>query len=323
MGSGDWNDGMNLVGHAGKGESVWLAFFMHHVLSMFSELARGRGDEAFAEQCTAACKDLASHIEQNAWDGKWYRRAFFDNGEPLGSASNPECQIDVLPQCWSVIAGCGDPDRSKQALESLWERLVRKDLGVIQLLDPPFDKSNLEPGYIKGYLPGVRENGGQYTHAAVWAAMGFALAGQAERALELVSMLIPINHAMGDDQVGRYKVEPYVIAADVYTNPQHPGRGGWTWYTGSAGWFYRLIHEVMLGIERRGDTMTFHPRLPASWTNFKVHYRYYQTFYHMNFVRSADLTGSAKVKVDDQPQAEDELRLINDRQEHTVEVLFR
>jgi cellobiose phosphorylase len=207
-------------------------------------------------------------------------------------------------------------------MESLWQRLVRKDLGVIQLLDPPFDQGNLEPGYIKGYLPGVRENGGQYTHAAVWAAMGFALAGDAERAWELVKMLIPINHAANADKVGTYKAEPYALAADIYTNKQHPGRGGWTWYTGSAGWFYRLVHEVMLGIERRGDELRFRPRLPAGWTNFKVHYRYYQTFYHLTFKRGGDVSGKAMVKVDGGEREEEMVKLVNDRREHEVEVIF-
>jgi cellobiose phosphorylase len=322
MGSGDWNDGMNLVGHAGKGESVWLAFFMHHVLTLFSELARQRGDEAFAGECEATCKELAANIDAHCWDGKWYRRAYFDNGEPLGSAQNPECQIDLLPQSWAVIADVGDLARRKDALEATWEKLVQKNMQLIELLAPPFDQSNLEPGYIKGYVPGVRENGGQYTHAAVWATMAFALAGEIDRAWEMVGMINPINHGSSREKVERYKIEPYVLAGDVYSSAKYPARGGWSWYTGSAGWFYRLIHEVLLGIDRRGDEMTFEPRVPEGWTNFKMHYRYYQTFYHITFTRDASVRGRANVTLDRVEQENGVLRLINDQREHAVEVRF-
>jgi cellobiose phosphorylase len=322
MGSGDWNDGMNLVGHGGKGESVWLAFFLHHVLRLFSQLARQRGDDPFAGECDATCKELAQNIDAHCWDGNWYRRAYFDSGEPLGSAQNPECQIDLLPQSWAVIADVGDLSRRKHALEAMWEHLVQKNMDLIELLAPPFDQSNLEPGYIKGYVPGVRENGGQYTHAAVWATMAFAMAGEIDRAWDMVRMINPINHGSSREKVERYKIEPYALAGDVYSSARYPGRGGWSWYTGSAGWFYRLIHEVLLGIDRRGDEMTFEPKVPDGWTNFKMHYRYYQTFYHITFTRDASVTGRARVTLDRQAQENGVLRLINDQREHAVEIRF-
>ncbi|RJO66043.1 MAG: cyclic beta 1-2 glucan synthetase [Myxococcales bacterium] len=322
MGGGDWNDGMNRVGHLGQGESVWLGFFLHEVLSRFAALAKRRGDEAFAKHCLASASELAAQIEQHAWDGQWYRRAYFDNGEPLGSAQNAECRIDSLPQSWATISGVGDPERRRLALDSMWEQLVRQDLQIIQLLTPPFDHSTLDPGYIKGYPPGVRENGGQYTQGAVWAALGFALAGRSEQAVALVSLLNPINHALDPLAVERYKVEPYVLAADVYSQMPHAGRGGWTWYTGSAAWLYRLLHEVILGIERQADTLRFRPRVPASWTQFKAHYRYYQTFYHLIFTQAPTHPGPIRLALDGQSLQNGTLKLVNDQREHTVEVLF-
>jgi cyclic beta-1,2-glucan synthetase len=322
MGSGDWNDGMNRVGHLGQGESVWLGFFLHEVLSQFAPLAERRGDATFAVRCRTTACELAGRIEAHAWDGRWYRRASFDNGEPLGSAGNAECQIDSLPQSWATIAGVGAPERRRRALDSLWDRLVRQDLQIVQLFTPPFDRSALEPGYIKGYPPGVRENAGQYTHGAVWAALAFTLAGRTEQAAALVSMLNPIHHALDPLAVERYKVEPYVLAADVYSQPPHAGQGGWTWYTGSAAWFYRLLHEVVLGIERRADTLRFRPRVPASWTEFKLHYRYYQTFYHLVFTQAPAHRGPTRLTLDGKPLPEELLTLVNDLQDHTVEVIF-
>ncbi|MFA5057121.1 MAG: glucoamylase family protein [Opitutaceae bacterium] len=322
MGSGDWNDGMNRVGHLGQGESVWLGFFLHEVLSRFAVLAEQRGDKAFAGQCLTKAGELSGRIEKHAWDGRWYSRAYFDNGEPLGSEQNSECRIDSLTQSWATISGVGDPEHRRLALDSMWDQLVREELGIVQLFTPPFDSSALDPGYIKGYPPGVRENGGQYTHGAVWAAMAFALAGRGGQAAALVSMLNPINHALDPQGVERYKVEPYVMAADIYSQPPYAGRGGWTWYTGSAAWFYRLLHEVIFGIERQVDTLRFQPRVPISWTNFKLHYRYYQTFYHLVFTQSASHKGPIRLTLDGQSLKDGTLKLINDQREHVVEVLF-
>ena len=322
MGSGDWNDGMNRVGHLGKGESVWLGIFLHEVLSRFAAVAERRGDEAFARRCLASATELAGQIDVYGWDGQWYRRAYFDNGEPLGSAQNAQCRIDSLPQSWATIAQVGDPLHRRLALDSMWDELVREDLQIVQLLTPPFDRSGLEPGYIKGYPPGVRENGGQYTHAAVWAAMALALAGRNDQASTLVSLLNPINHALDPTAVERYKVEPYVLAADIYSQPPHAGRGGWTWYTGSAAWLYRLLHEVVFGIERQAETLRLRPRAPASWAHFKLHYRYYQTFYHLVFTQDPTHPGTVALTLDGQSLPDDTLKLVNDQREHTVEVLF-
>ncbi|MFA6033914.1 MAG: hypothetical protein WC889_13515, partial [Myxococcota bacterium] len=250
------------------------------------------------------------------------RRAWFDNGEPLGSVQNRECRIDSLPQSWATIAGVGDPERRRMALDSMWDHLVSRDLKLMRLFTPPFDRSELDPGYIKGYPPGVRENAAQYTHGAVWAAMAFALAGRSGQAAELVSMLNPINHSLDPEAVERYKAEPYVLAADVYSEQPHAGRGGWSWYTGSAAWLYRLMHEVIFGIERQADTLRFRPRVPASWTRFKLHYRYYQTFYHLVFTQDPAHKGPILLTLDGQPLPDGALKLINDQRDHAVEVLF-
>ena len=304
IGCGDWNDGMNMVGNEGRGESVWLAFFLYDVLTQFAELARGRNDLAFAERCLAQASQLQQNIEKHAWDGQWYLRAWFDNGEPLGSQTNPECQIDSVPQTWSVISGAGDPQRSRQAMQAVEERLIRPEAGLIQVLDPPFDHSHLNPGYIKGYIPGVRENGGQYTHAAIWTAMAFAQLGENEKAWELFALLNPIHHGATPAQIATYKVEPYVVAADVYAVAPHQGRGGWTWYTGSAGWMYRLLIETLLGLNLEGDQLRLTPRLPKTWTTFKIHYRYRQTHYHLTITRLAEGSpGAGQLSLDGQDLA--------------------
>ncbi|MDP3069667.1 MAG: glucoamylase family protein [Opitutaceae bacterium] len=321
IGCGDWNDGMNRVGPEGRGESVWLAFFLHDVLNQFSELARSRGDEAFAERCLAQAQQLQQNIELHAWDGAWYRRAYFDNGEPLGSQSNPECQIDSLPQSWSVISGAGDPERSRVAMQSVDRRLVRRDAGLIQLFDPPFDSSALNPGYIKGYIPGVRENGGQYTHGAIWTAMACALMGENDRAWELFTLLNPVNHGSTPAEIATYKVEPYVVAADVYGVAPHTGRGGWTWYTGSAGWMYRLLVETLLGANLEGEQLQLTPRLPPAWPSYKIHYRYRQTVYHITITRhTAEGAAAPRLTLDGQTLPGTVLPLRDDGREHTAEL---
>jgi cellobiose phosphorylase len=324
IGSGDWNDGMNRVGSRGRGESVWLAFFLADVLGQFGALARSRQDFAFADRCLAQARDLAKNIGLHAWDGQWYLRAFFDSGEPLGSQANPECQIDSLPQSWSVISGAGDPARSLQAMESVDRRLVHRDLRTVQLFDPPFDKSSMNPGYIKGYIPGVRENGGQYTQASIWAAMAYALLGQDGKAWELFSMLNPVRHGATPGEIEVYKVEPYVVAADVYGLPPHQGRGGWSWYTGSAGWMYRLLIETLLGVNLEGSHLRLSPRMPASWNAFKIHYRYRQTTYHISVTRAAnDAPESSLLSLDGHGIAGPLLPLNDDRREHSVEWKIR
>jgi cellobiose phosphorylase len=320
MGAGDWNDGMNLVGEHGRGESVWLAFFLYDVLVQFGEIAKRRQDAAFAEQCATEATKLRQNIERNGWDGGWYRRAYFDNGEPIGSISSPECQIDSLPQSWAVLSGAGDSTRARQGLDALDARLVKRDIGVIQLFDPPFDTSHLNPGYIKGYVPGVRENGGQYTHAAVWSVMGFAAIGDSERAWELFNLINPVRHGDSELAVAQYKVEPYVLAADVYTNPQHAGRGGWTWYTGSAGWMYRLITESLLGLHLEVDRLRVEPLFPETWTSFDVHYRYRETFHHIHVRKLGAGRHVTRIVVDGLEQPDKVIVLRDDRVEHRVEV---
>jgi cellobiose phosphorylase len=281
IGSCDWNDGMDKVGPDGKGESIWLGFFLYQILMHFAKIAMLRNDTAFAGRCHTEAAQLHLNIEKNGWDGKWYRRAYFDDGTPLGSAQNAECQIDSISQSWSVLSGSGDMQRSRMAMQAVDEKLVRREDGLIQLLEPPFDKSDQNPGYIRGYVPGVRENGGQYTHAAIWAAMAFAKMGDHQRAWELLNMINPINHGKTAKDIATYKVEPYVIAADVYAVSPHIGRGGWTWYTGSSGWMYRLIIESLLGFTLEGDKLTVTPCLPKGWPGYSMHYRYRDTMYRI------------------------------------------
>jgi cellobiose phosphorylase len=321
MGCGDWNDGMNLVGKDGRGESVWLGFFLYDVLTRFARLARARNDPAFADLCLTHAQQLQLNLERHAWDGEWYLRAWFDSGEPLGSATNPECQIDSLPQSWSVISGAGEPRRSRQAMAAVARRLVRPRDELIQLFDPPFDKSALNPGYIKGYIPGVRENGGQYTHAAIWSVMAFALMGEHDRAWELFGLLNPVHHGGSPQRIATYKVEPYVAAADVYAVAPHIGRGGWTWYSGSAGWMYRLLIETLLGVNLEGDQLRLTPRLPKDWTTYKIHYRYRQTVYHITISQSAaDAAPAGQLMLDGQELSAKTVPLADDRREHFVEV---
>ncbi len=321
MGCGDWNDGMNLVGKDGKGESVWLAWFLVENLESFAGLARSRDDAAFAEVCTAQAALLRSNIEAQAWDGAWYRRAYFDDGTPLGSSSNDECQIDSISQSWAVISNGGDPLRARQAMAAVDQRLVRRDKQIIQLLDPPFDKSDLEPGYIKGYIPGVRENGGQYTHAAIWTTMAFAMMGDTERAWEFFAMLNPVHHGSTPEAIARYKVEPYVMCADIYGVSPHIGRGGWTWYTGAAGWMYRLTVETLLGLQMEVDHLRIAPCVPADWDSYKIHYRYRDTVYHITVKRVGEPSGQVTgVRVDGAECPDTRIPLVDDRREHFVEV---
>jgi cellobiose phosphorylase len=320
MGCGDWNDGMNLVGQHGKGESVWLGFFLFHVLSEFAALARRRGDAAVADRYEIEAGRLRGNLEAHGWDGQWYRRAYFDDGLPLGSSTNEECQIDAISQSWSILSGAGTRERTDVALESVERRLVRPKDKLILLLDPPFDKSTLNPGYIKGYVPGVRENGGQYTHSAIWTVMAAAATGRAERAWELFSMINPIAHGATPTQIASYRVEPYVVAADVYGVDPHTGRGGWTWYTGSAGWMYRLIVESLLGLHVETDKLRITPCVPAAWKSFRIHYRFRQTFYHITIQPSGEHVNEGRLRLDGVELSEDFIPLIDDGGEHQVVV---
>ncbi len=322
IGTCDWNDGMNKVGNLGKGESVWLGFFLFDIINQFVNIAEARDDRDFAELCRTAAVTLKNNIEKNGWDGEWYRRAYFDSGLPLGSADNDECKIDSISQSWSVLSGAAGSERSRTAMESLSKRLVRKEDSLVQLLDPPFDKSDMNPGYIKGYVPGVRENGGQYTHAAIWAAMAFSKLGDSRRAWEILGMINPVNHAGSPDAIAKYKVEPYVMPADVYALSPHTGRGGWTWYTGSAGWMYRLILESLLGLRLEADKLFIEPCLPGEWQYYKMHYIYRDTLYRISVTQISE-GNPALVFILDGAECQDKyFRLVNDRQDHAAEVVI-
>jgi cyclic beta-1,2-glucan synthetase len=274
MGGGDWNDGMNRVGHEGRGESVWLAWFTGDVLRRFAPIVEGRGDGERAERYRAQAAALAKAAEAEGWDGGWYLRAFFDDGTPLGTRNAAECRIDGITQAWATISGLGDPERARQSLQAVQDHLVRYEDGLIALLDPPFDKMQKDPGYIKGYVPGVRENGGQYTHAAIWVAMAYLMQGDGDEAFDLLGMLNPISHSSDPEAAGRYKVEPYVLVADVYSVAPHVGRGGWTWYTGAAAWLYRVALENLLGLRvesRDGDdVLIVEPCVPKAWPEYEM-----------------------------------------------------
>ena len=277
MGTGDWNDGMDKVGNHGKGESVWLAFFLYDILVHFKQIAAIKKDTAFVNKCTLEAEKLRLNIDKNAWDGEWYRRAYFDDGTPLGTHENEECRIDSIAQSWSVLSGGGNKERSLTAMQSADKYLVQKEDGLIQLFTPPFDKSAMNPGYIKGYVPGVRENGGQYTHAAIWLVMAFAALNNKKRTWELLQMINPLNRGNTADKIAVYKTEPYVIAADVYAESLHKGRGGWTWYTGSAGWMYQLILNSFAGLKKEGDQLYFTPCFPETWASVRLTYQYQDT----------------------------------------------
>ena len=274
MGTGDWNDGMNLVGREGRGESVWMAFFLYDVLRGFEPLCAARGDTARAERYAAHRAALTRAVEENAWDGAWYRRAYFDDGSPLGTAQGTECRIDVLPQAWAVLSGAAPRARCERAMDALERELVLPEGRLIRLLAPPFDTSDPTPGYIQGYVPGIRENGGQYTHAATWAVRATAALGRRERALALLEMILPPNHARTPEDVAVYQVEPYVMTADVYAVPPHVGRGGWSWYTGSSGWMLRVALESVLGLRMEdGERLVLRPCVPDVWREFRLTYR--------------------------------------------------
>ncbi|HEX5769133.1 MAG TPA: hypothetical protein VFX94_12940, partial [Burkholderiales bacterium] len=302
IGTGDWNDGMNRVGEHGKGESVWLGWFLHATLAAFAPLATARGEHARAASWLSNAAALKDALERNGWDGDWYRRGYFDDGTPLGASASEECRIDSIAQSWAVLSGAADPARARRAMAAVEEHLIRPSDGLALLFTPPFDRTPLDPGYIKGYPPGIRENGGQYTHAAAWCVIAFAALGQGDRAAALFSLLNPINHAATRADVQRYKVEPYAVAADVYSVPPHVGRGGWTWYTGSAGWLYRAGIESILGFRLQGTSFLLDPCIPPSWPRFELTYKHHSARYHISVenprgvsrgVASATLDGNA------------------------------
>ncbi|MEO8192342.1 MAG: glucoamylase family protein [Gemmatimonadales bacterium] len=318
IGSGDWNDGMNRVGIDGKGESVWLAWFLITTLRGFAKHAEARGHGETAADFRGKADAYSQAIEQSGWDGEWYRRAYYDDGAPLGSSANEECKIDSIAQSWSVISKAGDAKRSRIAMRSLNKYLVREDAGLIMLLTPPFNQGEHDPGYIQGYLPGVRENGAQYTHAALWVVLATAQQGDGDRAMQLYQMINPVTHGLTPEDVSIYKVEPYVVAADVYTAEGHLGRGGWTWYTGSASWLYRVALEAILGFRKRGDTLELDPCIPASWKEFSIEYRHGNSTYRI-LVRNPSALQRGKTSVTlDGTAVEGPVQLASDGQPHDV-----
>ncbi len=321
MGIGDWNDGMSRVGVEGRGESVWLAWFLATALRSFAAHAESRGDEAIATEFRRQAVAYVAAVEVHGWDGEWYRRAYYDDGTPLGSAANVECRIDSIAQSWSVLSGAGHPERQAQALASLERNLVDEPNRLLLLLTPPFDKTTQDPGYIKGYVPGVRENGAQYTHAALWAVLATALRGNGERAFELFQMLNPLTHARTAAEVATYRVEPYVVAADVYSAVGQVGRGGWTWYTGSASWMYRVGLEGLLGLCKRGDRLFIEPRVPPSWTEYSIEFRHGRSLYVISIRNELGTAwGTTRVTADGEVLADGGIPLVDDGKQHLVEV---
>jgi cyclic beta-1,2-glucan synthetase len=321
IGTGDWNDGLNLVGADGKGESVWLAWFLCDILQGMAELANLLLQPDLGRAYLQDRYALVQRVEQAGWDGEWYLRGTFDDGSPLGSSQNAEARIDSLPQSWAWLCGAADPERAEQALESAWRHLVREDEGLVLLFEPPFDASEPSPGYIKGYPPGVRENGGQYTHAALWMAMALARKGDGDRAAQLLRMLNPIEHSRDAQAAWLYGVEPYVVAADVYRLPGRVGQGGWSWYTGSAAWMYRAWVEEVLGLQVRGTELRVNPVIPAAWQGFSMRYRHGETLYAIQ-VENPDACrcGVAWVEMDGRRLTDGVIPLERDLVQHQVVV---
>jgi cyclic beta-1,2-glucan synthetase len=325
MGTGDWNDGMNRVGELGRGESVWLGWFLHTALVAFAPLADARGEQARGARWLAHAAMLRASLENMAWDGEWYRRAYFDDGTPLGSGANEECRIDSIAQSWSVISGAGDSAHAARAMRAVEEQLIRRDDGLALLFTPPFDRAPVDPGYIKGYPPGIRENGGQYTHAATWSVIAFAMLGQGDKAAELLSMLNPVNRASTRANVQRYKVEPYVVAADVYSVAPHVGRGGWTWYTGSAGWMYRAGLEWILGFRQQGASLLITPCIPKQWPRVEIVFKYHTARYEIVIENPDGVSrGVVHMRLDGATLWGSEARipLVDDGKTHSVRVLL-
>ncbi len=322
MGSGDWNDGMNRVGAEGRGESVWLGWFLVRVLDDFAPLCQRQGRADLAQRFRSESHWLAGVLELS-WDGGWYRRAYFDDGTPLGSAQNDECRIDSLTQSWAVLSGAGQPVRARQAMEAVRSHLLRRDARLVLLLTPPFDRTAHDPGYIKGYLPGVRENGGQYTHAAAWTVLALARLGLGDEAMEIFHLINPVNHTRSAGEVERYRGEPYVMAGDVYAHPMHVGRAGWTWYTGSAGWMYQAAIGDILGLRREGASLSIKPAIPAMWQGYSVEWRIGGGCYRIN-VSNPDhrSSGIATALMDGAPVDPKAIPLSGDGGDHVIEIVL-
>jgi cyclic beta-1,2-glucan synthetase len=315
----DWNDGFNRVGLEGKGESIWLAWFLIETLKAFRQLCLLRNEERLAESCMSRIGRLQSALEEYGWDGEWYRRAYFDDGSPMGSRQSQECRIDSLAQSWAAISGNASGDRLEAALRSVEQNLVRESDRLILLFTPPFQHSDPNPGYVRAYPPGVRENGGQYTHAALWVAMAFLRQGNGKRAVELLRMLNPIELTQTPADIDRYKCEPYVMAGDVYSLEGHVGRGGWTWYTGSSSWMYRVWIEEVLGLKRRGATLQIDPTIPMEWAGFRIEYKFGRSLYRIQVINPDHVGhGIARLELDGKAVDDFVVLLVDDGHQHTV-----
>jgi cyclic beta-1,2-glucan synthetase len=324
IGTGDWNDALNRVGEEGKGESVWLAWFLCDVLERFARICDQRGESATAEYYRSRSKEYVTAVERSSWDGAWYRRAYFDDGFPLGSIQSNECQIDAIAQSWAVLSGAGDLIRSQKSMQSVLDQLVHPKDRLLLLFYPPFDKTEHDPGYIKGYPPGTRENGGQYTHAAIWTAWAFAQLGNGKQAGELFDLLNPIFHSNSEEKATEYRVEPYVICADIYSKSPYLHRGGWTWYTGSAAWMYRFGLTALLGFKKTGNSLLIDPVIPPTWDGFEINYQFGESSYQIKVSNPKHLAHYVKeVKLDGIVLDSKAISLVNDAQEHKIEVILR
>lgn len=318
MGGGDWNDGMNKVGIKGKGESVWLGFFLYQVINQFMDFTKVYNKKFKLKEFKEFNEKLKDNLNKKAWDGEYYLRAYFDNGDKLGSHENKECKIDLISQSFSILSGVAPKDRIQKVITAVEENLVDDKNKIVKLLTPPFEKSLNNPGYIMNYPKGLRENGGQYTHATSWYIMALIQTGYYDRAYRYYQMINPVNRSLDEKWVNKYVVEPYVVAADIYSAERYPGRGGWTWYTGTAGWYYYVGIQEILGLKKLGDTLVFNPNIPIAWDSFKLDYTYMDTIYHVEVIKSK----KEVVTLDGKKCTVGIIPLVNDKKEHKVVVHF-
>lgn len=325
IGSGDWNDGFSTVGNKGRGESVWLGFFLGAILEKFIPICEEKQDLELAKKYELIRNELKRALNTKAWDGRWYKRAFMDDGNVLGSMENEECRIDSIAQSWSVISKMGDNDKKYISMESLENHLIDRENGIIKLLDPPFEKSKLEPGYIKAYLPGVRENGGQYTHGSIWVIIAQTMLGFGDKALELYRMINPIEHARTKEASQKYKVEPYVIPADIYGAGNLAGRGGWTWYTGSSSWYYKAGIEHILGLKIEKGYLKIEPCIPKEWKEYQIKYKYHDSIYNITIKnpnsKNCFEQGNSKVILNNN-EVENLIKLDGTKNNYNIEVIL-
>jgi len=322
IGSGDWNDGFSTVGNKGKGESIWLGFFLYLILEKFIPICINKGDKNLAERYEEIKNQLKKALNTNGWDGRWYKRAYMDDGSILGSMENDECRIDSIAQSWSIISNAGDNDKKYISMESLENHLIDRENGIIKLLDPPFEKGKLEPGYIKAYLPGVRENGGQYTHASCWVIMAEAILGFGDKALELYRMINPIEHSRTKEASNKYKVEPYVIPADIYGASNLIGRGGWTWYTGSSSWYYKIGIEYIIGLKVKKGYLSIEPCIPKEWKEYQIKYRWKESIYNIKIKNQEGKNKGVKKVVLNGNEVENKIKLDGSNQIYNIEVIL-